>query len=330
MYFNRQLRWASPSSNYYLYSPVVRKTPYRRYLYVLAAVMAVFMLATDVFMSRQFTLQLKASKGGKISKAVVEAEPSSKPSAPHSALAAAPKQEKNSSQKVQQILNSWGSSHTSQQWSVVVQGLDGDKTLANLNQNTTYDPASVFKLYFTYPLLQQYSIGYLSKHYVTVSGRGSVTMQNCLEQMIEISDNPCGVAIGNRMGWGKTTKLINDLGMTNTNLNNLNGMTTSAADINFYLQKLGSKTLLPADARQYLLSLMQKQKFRDGIPAGCAGCTVADKIGDLGSVRHDVGIVKYSGGSYTLAIMTNGAPYSQIAQLTSQIQAAISGSSTTR
>jgi beta-lactamase class A len=54
---------------------------------------------------------------------------------------------------------------------------------------------------------------------------------------------------------------------------------------------------------------MQVQKYRSGIPAGCNDCTVADKTGDLGFVRHDVAIVQYPGGSYTLAIMTNGAPY---------------------
>jgi beta-lactamase class A len=94
--------------------------------------------------------------------------------------------------------------------------------------------------------------------------------------------------------------------------------------MNLFLQQLASGKLIQPDAQQYLMSIMQVQKYRSGIPAGCNDCTVADKTGDLGFVRHDVAIVQYPGGSYTLAIMTNGAPYSQIAQLTSQIQAALS------
>jgi hypothetical protein len=325
MYLIRPLRWAGPSVNYSIYSPIERKSTHRRFLYMLAAMVALLLLGADVYMSHQYAFRLKINKSAKVTHESAISKPSPHPQLPRSAAYAASTQEKNSSNKVQGVLNSWAASHKSQQWSVVVQGLENDKTLANLNQNTQYDPASVFKLYFTYPLLQQYSMNYLSKHYVSVSGRGQQSMKECLELMIENSDNPCGIAIGDRMGWGKTTKLINDMGMPSTNLNKPNGMSTSAADINFFLQKLSSKELLPADSRQYLMELMQKQKYRDGIPAGCAGCKVADKIGDLGSVRHDVGIVSYSGGSYTLAIMTNGAPYSQIAQLTSQIQSAVSG-----
>jgi hypothetical protein len=51
---------------------------------------------------------------------------------------------------------------------------------------------------------------------------------------------------------------------------------------------------------------------------------VADKIGDLGYVRHDAGIVEHAGGAYILVIFTSGASYGQIAQLTSQIQTIMS------
>jgi hypothetical protein len=232
---------------------------------------------------------------------------------------------RDSSSKVQSVLTNWAASHSSQQWSVAVQGLGGDNRQAALNPNNKYDPASVFKLYFTYTLFQNYSLDSLSKNFVNVDGRGTVSMKDCLDQMIKNSDNPCGVAMGNRLGWGKTTKALKGLGILNTDLNNPSGLTTTAADINTFLQKLNAGALMPPDAQKYLMNLMQQQKYRSGIPAGCNGCVVADKIGDLGFVRHDVGIVQYPGGSYSLAIITNGAPYGQIAQLTSQIQSAISG-----
>jgi hypothetical protein len=43
----------------------------------------------------------------------------------------------------------------------------------------------------------------------------------------------------------------------------------------------------------------------------------------LGFVRHDVGIVQYDDGAFALTILTNGASYSQIAELTAQIYSAV-------
>jgi beta-lactamase class A len=324
MLLNRQLRWAGPSVGYSLHSPVARTPAYKHLLLVIALLAGILFAGTSAVVKVLAANQVELQPATSANHESVAPLPTQQPPAVQPAVAAEAPVAKNSSAKVQEVLNSWAASHSGQQWSVVVQGLGSDKTQASLNPNAKYDPASVFKLYFTYTLFKNFNLDTLSKNTVTVTGRGKVSMKDCLDLMIKNSDNPCGEAMGDRLGWGKTTKALKNLGIVNTDLNNPQGLSTTAADINLYLQKLNNGELMAPENQQYLIGLMQQQKYRQGIPAGCNGCKVADKTGDLGSVRHDAGIVQYQGGSYTLAIMTNGVSYSQIAQLTSQIQSAIS------
>jgi hypothetical protein len=323
MLLNRQLRWAGPSVGYSLHSPIARTSAYKHLLLAFALFAGILFAGTSTIVKVLAANQVELQPAAATNYESAVPAPTQQPPAPQPAVAAKTAAEKDSSAKVQELLNSWAANHSGQQWSVAVQGLGNDKTQASVNPNVGYDPASVFKLYFTYTLFQNYNLDSLSKSTVPVIGRGSLSMKDCLDLMIKNSDNPCGEAMGNRLGWGKTTKALKNIGIVNTDLNNPQGLSTTAADINLYLQKLNKGELMAPENQQYLIGLMQQQKFRQGIPAGCRGCIVADKTGDLGFARHDAGIVQYQGGSYTLAIMTNGVSYSQIAQLTRQIQSAI-------
>jgi hypothetical protein len=327
MYFNPQPRWAAPSASFSVHFSIVRIPVQRNLLIVLVLFIGILFAGTSVavnaFADKQVGYQPKNADVNLQAEKEANNPYFSSGHRSNQAVAVSAA-EKDTSTNVQAILDAWAGSHLSQKWSVVVQGLGSDKTQASINGAVKYDPASVFKLYFTYTLFQRNSLDSLANNFVNVDGRGSVNMKGCLDLMIKNSDNPCGVAMGNRLGWGKTTKALKNLGILNTDLNNPSGLTTTAADVNTFLQKLSVGQLMPQEDQQYLLNLMQQQRYRSGIPAGCNGCVIADKTGDLGFVRHDVAIVQYPGGSYTLAIMTNGASYSQIAQLTSQIQAAIS------
>jgi beta-lactamase class A len=231
------------------------------------------------------------------------------------------KQVTNSSQQLQTLLNEWSQAHSSQRWSVSVSGLGDDSSSASLNPNTAFPTASIFKLFLTYQLFKTYSMADLDKVNLSVKDRGTQSLKTCVELMLRVSDNACGEAIGNKLGWNKTTRQLKALGLPSTNLNNPSGPASTAADAALFLQKLYAGQLFDSSAQQYVMSLLQQQKFRGGIPAGCASCTVANKTGDLDFVRHDVGIVQYSGGVYVLAIFTNGASYNQIAELSAKIQA---------
>jgi hypothetical protein len=221
---------------------------------------------------------------------------------------------------LQTVLDSWVASHQDHTWAVVVKGLDADNRSAAVSADTSYKTASLYKLLLTYSLFKKYPLNSLAANSVSTDGRGVMDMKSCLDLMIKVSDNPCGIGMAEKIGWTQATKDLKALGLNHTKLNDPDLPDTTAGDVALYLQKLYASQLMSNDEYQYLTGLMQQQKFRSGIPAGCGDCTVADKIGDLTFVRHDAGIVKYPGGTYILAVMTNGASYLQIAQQTSQIQ----------
>lgn len=333
MYPNAQLGWGEVPLRSEHHSSFLR-TPAYRHLALLLVVLSVVIIGGTSEVVKVMAAQQVVYKPPVSKPAVSEPSflpPAPKPQAPvlatasklPSALSAVNPPASGHSSQVQAVLNAWSKSYSGK-WSVVVQGLGPDQTKATLNPDTSYNTASIYKLFMMYPLFKTYDLSSLSSASVTVSGKGNMNLKTCVQLAIVNSDNPCGEAIGNKVGWGRATTLLRNLGMAQTNLNSADGITTTAADSALFLQKLYSGQLMAADEQQYLMELMEKQVYRSGIPAGCAGCVVADKVGFLSYVTHDVGIVRYSGKSYVLAVMTSGAGYAQIAQLTSQIQAAIS------
>jgi hypothetical protein len=324
MFPNRQLRWAGPSSNYtHTEVDTHSSSPFWHSAIVFFALLATAFTATtatvNVLADRQVTYQ--PSLNSQAPSHVPAPEP---PKVSLPAVATVPPETPDKSIQIQAILDSWAKNHSSQQWSVVVKGLGADTSNASIIANNSFNTASIYKLFLMYPLFQSYTLDSLSSSYINVDGRGSVSLKNCVELMIKNSDNPCGEAVGRRLGWARATTLLRNLGLKSTNLNNPSGITTTAADTALFLEKLYGGKALNTQNQQYVLSLMQQQKYRSGIPAGCPGCIVSDKTGDAGFVRHDAAIVQYSGGAYVLSIFTNGASYAQIAQLTRQIQAVIS------
>jgi beta-lactamase class A len=332
MYPNKQLGWAVPNGRHAhpatIHQTSFLRTPaYKHLAIALVLFVGIFVTGTSKIInsmaSNQVVYQPAISTSGNSS-------PTPQPTT-NSAVAPDPKPEQqpvvappvvDHSAQVQAVLDSWKASHASQQWGIVVQGLGVDTTSASINQNASFGMASIYKLFMMYPLFKNYSLESLAAANITVSGRGAISLKSCVELMIKNSDNPCGEAVGYRLGWSKATTLLKQLGLKNTNLNT-QALSTTAADATLFLQKFNDGQLMGPAEQEYITTLMQQQRFRSGIPAGCAGCIVADKTGDLGFVRHDIGIVDSSGKKYVLAIMTNGVSYALIAQLTSQVQTAM-------
>ncbi|HEU5005013.1 MAG TPA: serine hydrolase [Candidatus Saccharimonadales bacterium] len=225
--------------------------------------------------------------------------------------------------KLQNIINQFVDSHPGHKWSVQVQGLGDDERTASYSSTHSYRSASMFKLLLMYPLIQKTPMSQWSSTDVQVNGQ-SRTLSDCVSAMLKVSDNPCGAAVGDYVGWEDADVQLNSIGLQNTDLNNPQGPTTSAADISYYLQGLYNGKWFDGATRSFIINILQQQVLRSGIPTGCGSqCKVADKTGDLGYVRHDAGIVRYPGGQYVLSIFTDGASYSQIAQLAGQLQTAM-------
>jgi beta-lactamase class A len=301
--------WLKPSG-YYSYNSGITRRKLRNRIAILAVPVLSFALVTAGPTFKQGNLAMQ--------QAAVASAQTLETLTP---LPAAKPVPTNNSQSLQLLLSSWNSAHPEHKWSVVVTGLGSDERQASINGDISFTSASIYKLLLMYRLFSLYNVDSMANVRVNVEGRGSSDLKTCVELMIKVSDNSCGIAVGNLLGWTRATSDLHKLGLSNTNLSGRSGPTTTASDTAQFLAKIQAGELFSDSDRQYLMDLMQLQTLRSGIPAGCSGCIVADKTGDLSFVRHDAGIINYPGGSYVLSIFTDGAAYSQIAELTSQIQA---------
>lgn len=220
---------------------------------------------------------------------------------------------------LQSLISNFAAAHPANHWSVQIEGLGNDERSASYNATNKYASASIFKLLLMYPLMQKTPISQWSSTQIDISNT-TESLSDCVTAMLRVSDNACGEAVGAYVGWEYATTELQSIGLASTRLDDPNSPTTTAADTAYYLQGLYNGKWFDGATRNFVLNVLSNQTVRTGIPAGCSGCMVADKTGDLAGARHDAGIVTYRGGSYVLSIFTDGASASQIAQLTRQIQ----------
>lgn len=225
---------------------------------------------------------------------------------------------------LQPVLNDWAATHKGQRWSVVVKSLDGPEFESSLNAQSQFESASIYKLFLTLPLMNQ--IPFERQKQISVDAGGTRrTIAECVDMMIRLSDNNCGVALGYYLNWSKATESLRRGGFTQTDfVSHKNILLTSAGDTAKFLEALNGD-MFNGPQQDFVLSSMSKQIYRSGIPAGCPGCKVADKVGFLESVTHDAGIVNYSRGKYVLVIFSDQAgAFQKVAELTGKIQQEIS------
>ena len=84
--------------------------------------------------------------------------------------------------------------------------------------------------------------------------------------------------------------------------------TTTAYDLMLIFRALGESRVISPDASQRMISILEGQEHRDGIPAGVpTGTRVANKTGSITKIAHDAGLVIPAEGSpYVLVVLTRG------------------------
>jgi len=215
----------------------------------------------------------------------------------------------------------WVKAHGGSQWGVVVQDLNDADNKVDVNADSQFDSASLYKLFLTIPLAQRLPFASWSTQH-TLNGQGDHTIAQCVQAMLAWSDNPCGMAIGSLIGWSNATRSAHANGFTNTSLS-YSPIQTTASNVADYLVGLNGGKWFDAQTRDFILNSLAMQKFRAGIPTGCTGCTVFNKTGQLNGVTHDAAIVTRGKKHYVLVIMSKGGSYSQIAELTKLINATL-------
>ena len=201
---------------------------------------------------------------------------------------------------------------------ISVQHIGGRGWRAAANGDKTYVPASTYKIFVAYAVLKQIESGAMGWDDRATGGQ---TVSDCFDTMIINSDNPCSEWFGEKIGWKNITAMIHGAGVSRaTSLYTKAGFVATANDEALFLTKLESGALLSPSSTSRLLDIMKRQVYRAGIPAG-AGLSVANKVGFLGGLLHDAGIVYAPSGTYALVIMTSGSSWAQIADIARQINA---------
>jgi len=177
------------------------------------------------------------------------------------------------------------------------------------NGGTQFTSASTYKLFVAYEEVHAIETGRLTWN----SPLNGTTLDQCFTNMIHVSDNDCPQDwIVKYSSFTKLTTSAQSLGMSSATDFTYGNMRTSADDLAKFLQELYQGKLMNSTDQQKLLTLMENQIYRAGIPAGIAansadaGAYVADKVGFLDTLKNDAAIVYSPHGDYVLVIMTNG------------------------
>lgn len=198
-------------------------------------------------------------------------------------------------------------------YGIAVRMLDG--SVVSSKGSKRYHPASTYKMYVAYSLLKRIASGEIRWEDAATGGKN---ISQCFDVMIVNSDNTCAEWLGDKIGWASINNEVRAIGLSNTNT--IRGtMYSTAEDETLFLVKLQSGMILGQAERDRLIDAMKRQVYRNGIPAG-VGVTVANKVGFLDGKLHDAAIV-YGPKTYTLAILSYGSTWTQIADAARQINA---------
>jgi beta-lactamase class A len=168
-----------------------------------------------------------------------------------------------------------------------------------------------------------------------------MTIRQLVESMITASSNLATNILIERVGAENVMATLRELGVKNMQVRRgvedtkayqrgLNNQ-TDAFDFMLTLQAIAEKRAASPKACDTMLAILQRQKFRDGIPAGLpSGALAANKTGWITGITHDGAIVfpeKQASSDkprrpYVLVVLTKGIQEEKSAQ---RVIAAISG-----
>jgi beta-lactamase class A len=153
--------------------------------------------------------------------------------------------------------------------------------------------ASLYKLFVADELLRRVGAGRLDPKAAMEGGR---TVEQCIEAMIVVSDNRCGVAGLDLIGRGRHDAVLRSQGYTRTNLDT--PQRTSADDVALFLRRAHEQG-------GALWDLLARQQVRDRLPLGLpTGTKIAHKTGDRTHWGHDAGVITTPGGDVLVVVLT--------------------------
>ena len=201
--------------------------------------------------------------------------------------------------------------------------LSGARRHASYNGTKQFTTASTYKLFVAYSSLLRIENGQWNWNDQITGGRN---LTKCFDDMIVRSDNACAEALLKKIGFTPITNEAKAIGATRTSFLGSSGIKSTAEDESLFLSLLYSGQILSQQSsRDVLINALKRNIYRQGVPAGMPGVTVANKVGFLDGLFHDAAIVYSPSGTYVLTVLTEGSSWANIAELTRQLEALRNG-----
>lgn len=173
--------------------------------------------------------------------------------------------------------------------------------------------ASIYKLFVAYNVYKKIDAGAITYDQTLGESVDYQTVESCLNRMITISDNDCGVALGSLVVWSKIDALSQEEGYTHTYLNNYKAdgtlykdKKTTVSDVALLLHRLYTGDLLTQSSTDNFIALLKADELNMYLPTGLpAETVVAHKVGYLYGYAHDAGVI-YGTKKNVLVVLLTG------------------------
>jgi beta-lactamase class A len=205
-------------------------------------------------------------------------------------------------------------------YGVVVKDLRSNTT-ASVNTDKIFYAASLFKLPIMVAAFVQRDAGLLAFDDAIVATWDDVLedlgtfpgdvgdaydVSELLEMMITLSDNTSAIMLLRTLGGGAIDEAMASLGLTSTSVFTYD-LPTSAKDMATLLETIVRGQAFGFAASNEMIDLMLRQTWRSRIPLGLPDdVPVGNKTGDWYDAAHDVAVVFAPGGTYVLAVLSDG------------------------
>ncbi|MBC9825893.1 serine hydrolase [Carnobacterium inhibens] len=187
-----------------------------------------------------------------------------------------------------------------------------------INADTVFTSASLYKLYVTYAILSEVDKGNLTLD-TAISNQTNATIDSYLRDTITLSVNETAIALAEILGWDVIEEFVQENGFAETTFNTTieNGIAvrgtlqTTPRNVTDLLNRLTEGTLLSETSTDYFMGLLADQQLDYALNTGLSdSISFAHKTGILDSVSHDAGIITVPNGQeYIVVVMSDGWTY---------------------
>jgi beta-lactamase class A len=210
-------------------------------------------------------------------------------------------------------------------YGIVVKNLKTNESYF-VNQDSTYDSASLYKLWVMATVYEKVKSGALTEDQVLsedvqtlnekfeidpdlaeqTEGTVTYSVSDALNKMITVSDNYAALLLTEKIGLSSVAAWLKTNGFNNSKVGtNGEDPTTTPADIASFFEKLYKGQLTDKTFTDKMIVLLKAQALNGKIPKYLPdGIEIAHKTGELNDYTHDAGIIYTPSADYIIVILS--------------------------